>query len=819
VAARLRLLVPEGTTNYITNPAARFVATGATAVGATVTRTLTEARFGVASFRVVTNGAALHEGFYYRVNDLAGIQDVLTVSAYVRGPSATLRTNAFVRIRLIDNPIGREWVSQRVELLADRWQRVEVMGRCSGSNDVRLYLETDGEAAQSVTFYADGLQMERQEEATTYCDGDQSGCRWTLLEHGSQSIRSPYTRAGGRWVEIAGPKCEEQGLYMTVIGGMGTAPMQNQIQPYADAPGAYFQNVKVLSRPITLSFHAKVQYRHATKALPSLRALHKLREQLLDVVKPDKTAGAEAFTLEYQDGEIPLYLKVRYDGGMEGEWDVRNAFVNSFPMRLLAVSPLFTEDDREVDALNFRSRQTINYIVGRVDGEWSEMNGGFDAQVRELEVGSRGEIIAVGDFSLANNKVGAINPMIFANHIAYWDGEQWRGYGSGANTIIRAVAIAPNGYIYVTGDFTSIGGVACNRVAYWNGTTWNAMGSGLNGIGYTIKVAPNGDVYVGGAFTTAGGIAAPYFARWRTGTWSALGAGGLDGLVYSIDISQDGAEVAIGGQFTTDLDDLNYAGIYDPAINQIYALGSGFDTYVRKMLFLPSGRLYAGGDFTEDNDGNLTLLYVAYWNGASWSEVGVGANNTVRDLAVSPRGNILLGGDFTVAGSSDSSYVALWNEASWVNLDVELGNAVYAVALDKKENMFVAPNGTLADFAAITTIENIGSAETNPTVYIVGPCTLKWIENQTTQKRVYTDLDIAQNEEVIIDFSQGTVMSNVRGNLAYAINPGSDLRAWTLVPGDNKIAVLMTEDVAATLYISYVPRHWSVDATARVEEL
>ena len=81
----LRILSPEGTTNYILNPSARYDTTGWAAIGSTLTRVLTYARFGIASFKVVTNGAALYEGISYRVNALAGISDPITVSVYVRG--------------------------------------------------------------------------------------------------------------------------------------------------------------------------------------------------------------------------------------------------------------------------------------------------------------------------------------------------------------------------------------------------------------------------------------------------------------------------------------------------------------------------------------------------------------------------------------------------------------------------------------------------------------------------------------------------------------------------------------------------------------
>ena len=816
MSAKLRLLVPEGTTNYIENPAARYDTSGISAVGATVTRSLDEARFGVASFKAVCPGSALLEGFYYRVSGLLNIQGAVSVSAYVRGEGS-------LRIRLIDNPNGMQWYSQNVRLVSTRWTRIEVSGRCTGSDDMRLYLETSADLPQEVTFYADGLQMELQEESTSYCDGDQAGCRWNLMAHNSVSIRSAYTRMGGRWIDLAGPSCEAQNLYMTVAGGFGVAPLANYRQPYADSPGSYYQNTKVFERMITLSFHAKTTYRYRTNKLPSLKKLHTLRQQLIDVIKPDRTAGGEAFLLEYQDGEVPLYLWARYDGGLEGEWDVRNQFVNSFPLRMIAVSPFFAEDDQEVSALNFRNTQDINYAVQRVDGTWAEMNGGFDAQVRAMMIGTRGEVIAVGDFIHANNNSGAINPQIFANHIAYWDGEKWNAYGSGANDIIRALAVAPNGVIFVGGDFTQIGGVAADYIAYWDGSSWNALSGGsLNGAVRAIDIDPNGNVFVGGDFTLFGANALNYVGMWN-GSWIALGSNnGLNGPVYSISITDDGSVVYMGGNFTDEYSDpgilnLNYIASYEPAFVTFYELGTGFDDVVRKVLVIPSGRLYAGGDFTQSGDLELVLLYAAYWNGASWFEIGVGLNEIVRDLDVSFKDTVVFGGDFSRAGSADAFYAALWNGSGYVNLDISLSNEVYAVQIDSRDNIFLGPNGTAAEFSAITTVENIGSAECNPILYVSGPGNLLWVENQTTQKRLYLDLVIAESEEISIDFAQGKITSSVRGNLAYTINPGSDMRAWTLIPGNNKIALLMTEDVDAEAHLYYVPRHWSVDATALTE--
>jgi len=814
----LRILVPDATENYIKNPAMRYATTGWTALGSTITRSSEQARWNVASLKVVTNGTLVNEGAYYRVTWLTGIQSVLAASIYVRG-------TGYARIRLTDNLSGKEWSSEACRLRTDRWQRISVDGRCTGGNDVRLYVETDRQSA--VTFYADGAQLEPHVYPTTYCDGDQPGCNWTVYEHGSISNRDAYTRLGGRWLDMLGENRADDNLYLTVIGGLGMAPITNNIQPYSHTSGSYFQDTKTNERIINITFHAKQEnFERCTDN--SLAALHGLRQTLIDIIKPDKTYGSEEFTLEYTDGKFPVYLKVRYDGGLEGDWDVRNSWINSFAVRFIAVSPYLYEDDQDIQELDIRQSGTVNYAMQRLNGAWSDMNGGLSAVVSDFKIGPRGEIIACGVFNKANNDPGAISPEIFVNFIAYWDGTEWHQYGSGANNYINAIAVAPNGYIYATGAFTSIGGVAANRVAYWDGSAWNAMGTGLaDGAGFAIEVAPDGNVYVGGSFTQAGGQAMNYIARWDgVGSWHQVGyEPGMNAAVYSIAIAQDGTVIYFGGAFTDEygspgLLELNYVAEYDPYLNEFYALESGLDNTVRKMVLTPVGTLYVAGDFTVTGAADPeTMLYIGYWSGSAWYPLGAGANNIVRSLDVSG-GTVLAAGDFTGIGGIDGS-VAMWNETTWVNLDADMkGNDCYAVRFGRNgADIFLSPNGVLADWAGITLVENKGTAQVAPKIYIVGPCTVRWIENQTVQKRVYADMDIANNETVIIDFSTGKMISNVRGDIAYAVSAGSDIRSWVLTPGQNKIAIFLVDDVAAKAYVLYEPQHWSGDATNTQKEL
>ena len=828
--ANIRILLPEETVNYIQNPSLRVDTTGYTAVSSTITRDLTRARLGISSLKVVTSGLVNREGFFYRVSDLVGISDVVTISAYVRGAGK-------VRIRLIDYPTGGEWASKTISMNDLRWKRIEVTGRCTGSNDVRLYVESDEGTARVLTFYADGLQMERKTEATSYCDGTQAGCRWNIISDASRSSRSAYTRQGGKWFALAGTCRPDNDIYATVIGGMGMANISNNVQPFSLTPGSYYQNTKINSRIIIMNFTAKNERLRIVGNL-SLSPLHKLRQQLIDILKPDKTSGGQSFLLEYSDGALPVYIDVRYEAGLEGEWDIRNGWVNSFPIRFLATSPMFYEDDQEVASLKFvENIGILNYFGSRSNGAWNNMNYGTNSSAghSRMAMGKNGEIYAmVGTY--VNADARAIYPNLPANRIAKWNGSYFETLGAGANTGIRAVAVAPNGYLYVAGNFTSIGGIAANYVAYWDGSAWNAMGAGVNGQAWSIAVSPDGTVYVGGDFTTAGGVNASKIAKWTGAAWYSMGnLKGLDNAVKAIAIRKDGTVLYAGGSFAWETGStgtaLSRVAAYDPVTNlfsAVFPASGGFNGTVLQLVISADGILYACGDFTVS--GSDAMNHIAKYDGSQWVCVGNGvsaAASSIYAIDVDSKGNLLAGGKFQQIGAVNARSLALWNGSVWspFDIDISTGGAqvpeLWNVFFGNDDDiyfsgvLYVDTNSSNA--SGITTINNVGSAEVSPKMYIRGSGTLRWIENQSTGKRVYLDLPILSGEEVYIDFEIASIRSAVRGDLSYAILPGSDFKAFTLIPGDNKLAVFMKNDVNGFVSISYTPSHWSADAIARTE--
>ena len=831
--AKLRILVPQETTNYIKNPSLRYDTMDWNVQGCTVTRTLTHARFGIASLQVVTDGLALNEGTFFRVSALDGVSDNITVSVYVRGEGK-------VRIRLDDNALGGgEYASKSVQLNDDRWTRIEVSGRANGGDDVRLYVELDEDAAAARTFYVDGAQMERQPYATSYCDGDQDDCTWNGIYHNSSSYRSGETRAGGRWVELSGPTRESEDLYMTESGGLGMAPIRNNIQNYALENGAYHQNVKVFSHTATFTFHAKHKSLFRTSPV-NLERLHELRQMLIDVVKPDRTRDDQEIIFEYTDGSIPLYFSARYDGGLEGEWDVRNSFVNSFPLRLLITRPAFDEDSQEAKELDFQESQELNYVAGRINGQWSNLNYGLDDNINSIYLGARGEVYIGGEFLTANNNAAAIDPLLTVNNFASWDGTQWDALGNtllaGGSSIIAAIVVASNGYIYVGGSFTSIGGVAANNIAYWDGSSWNALGSGLNATCLSLVLHPNGDIYAGGSFITAGGNTANRIARWDGSSWHHPGTySGLNGNVFCMDISIDGSLLYVGGNFTDENGNpgssLNRIAVYDTTLETFSSMGDGFgDNQVITLKLAGDGTVYAAGDFTIS--GSDAINQIARWDGSVWNQLGKGVTGgSVSNMLIFENNTILVVGYFSNAqplhgGAISTNGTLLWNGSTWLPLDIEFpGTSFLSVdyCINKGNDIYLGTNlssgGEAFISSAVNTIINPGSLSCYPLIYVRGPGKLTWIENQTIQKRIYLNLTVLENEDVTFDFARGTITSSLRGSLLYTLLPGSEFRDFQLLPGENRLACFMTDDVNAQMSIQFCPRHWSADASGRGEEL
>lgn len=166
--------------------------------------------------------------------------------------------------------------------------------------------------------------------------------------------------------------------------------------------------------------------------------------------------------------------------------------------------------------------------IAKWDGSnWSALGTGgagstTDFWVYGLAFDSAGNLYAVGSFIGMGGVAGA-------DKIAKWDGATWTTVGAGSTftQTINAVAVGLDDSVYVTGVFTS----PTTRIARWASAAWGALSTGLDNTGWALVFGANGLLYVSGAFTTAGGVSASRIAQWNGVQFQPLGSG-VNGIAY-----------------------------------------------------------------------------------------------------------------------------------------------------------------------------------------------------------------------------------------------------------------------------------------------
>ena len=339
----------------------------------------------------------------------------------------------------------------------------------------------------------------------------------------------------------------------------------------------------------------------------------------------------------------------------------------------------------------------FNYLA-RWDGTaWNPVGtgatGGLYGDVSALLATASGDLYVGGGFTQAGGAV--------ANNVALWSGTAWSalntgvGQGIGGTSsfprTVRAVVVAPNGDVYVGGYFSLAGGVPVNNVARWDGTAWHTLGTGAtNGVQFggveSLGLAPNGDLYVGGDFTKAGGADANRIARWDGTAWHSLGTGAANGFNYGtvagLAVGAAGEVYAVGtfdranGIFVNGVAKWNgtaWSALGGGVASRGFPIGQGF-----AVVVAPNGYVYVGGNFRQSGGAPATNL--ARWNGTAWTGLAAGAaydvGGPVSALALAPNGDLYVGGSFTLANSVSANYVARWNGSAWTSLGTGAANGV-----------------------------------------------------------------------------------------------------------------------------------------------
>lgn len=803
------IVVPEAGTNLVLNPSAElagnFLNLGG---GCTVTRDTTYARFGAYSYRIPSGGANC--GVNLTLTTLANA--IHYVTFYARGNAAnTLQVSLdsggnYNAVSIIGGSTGG-WVRYGVSIIA---------AQANGSTSCIIRNTTNE------TYYFDGIQVEQQSYYTTYIDGDMGSLyRWSGLRHGSTSTRDAQERGGGRERDFD----TDYGIQIEDSSNrFGVPAIQQNILGQALQPGAVFQSTKIQPREMVLV---------AKLTGTSMPTLHAKRQDLWDLLKPDRVRGAQPFIIGYSGAVSArkVYGWFRYSAGLEFANPM--GYTEHPPVRLLAVDPFWYEDSQDTFALDFQdSVSSSAYANRRTNGQWLALGSGMQAEVRCIAVDyQRGRVYFGGTFTTANG--------VTVNGICYWNGTTFvamdAGVGAGAGSLLVAdITIAANGDVWIGGEFRTVGSgvAACKGLARWNisSSTWTAFNNttGTFLSVQSIAIDSSGNIYIGGEFTNWDNIAAAdYIAKYNGSTWSALGTSPFTATVFphnaqalAIDANNNlwTGETQWAGPGTTSVRKWNGSSWTTVVTTNSVLTGEG----IKAILFSPNGNLYIAGFYS--TIGGVSASNISVYNGTSISPLGSGLNAIAYSLLYL-NGIIYAGGEFTSAGGlSLADRLAVWNGYVWYQPDIDLPGTpfVYTIA-SYQGDLFIGYSTTGTALAAgLTTVTQTGTAENFPVITLIGPssasCTLQWLENQSTGHRLYFNLIVYSGETVTIDLRQGRkrITSDWRGVITDQPLSNSDF-AWHLLgaPASNIIAAFITGTITAAVLVANVqPRHSSVDGPA-----
>ena len=354
--------------------------------------------------------------------------------------------------------------------------------------------------------------------------------------------------------------------------------------------------------------------------------------------------------------------------------------------------------------------------VARWDGSaWSRLGDASDVYaVEALVAGSDGTVYAGGTFQTFGGTE--------VNHVARWDGTAWRamqgGVGKAAtgnfNTVVRALALSPDGMLHVGGRFDTAGEHFSPNLARWRDGAWQSSGGGIAGPVRTLARAADGRPVIGGGFRTAGEQVVNSTAIRQGDSWAALGTGPYESTyatISAVERDRDGDLIACGqGTYrwdgtawnTLDAEPVNCQDLVADAEQTVYAAGSFFaggtvvqtvrrwdgdawaslgspGPFTTTVAVTPGGTLYAGGRFG-----------VARYDGGTWVEIGpVGGNlPVVYTLAAGPDGSLYAGGQFETVGGVSARNVARWDGASWRALGAGTDQTVRALLVDPARGLY-----------------------------------------------------------------------------------------------------------------------------------
>ncbi|UTN05087.1 T9SS sorting signal type C domain-containing protein [Flavobacterium bizetiae] len=331
----------------------------------------------------------------------------------------------------------------------------------------------------------------------------------------------------------------------------------------------------------------------------------------------------------------------------------------------------------------FSSRITRVLDDGLYDAAFNEGQSGANNLIKAAVLQSDGKIIFGGNFTkyneTASNRISRILP----------DGEIDNTFniGAGFNGLVYAIVTQEDGKVIVGGSFTKYNGASAIRIVrlLQNGlldATFN-VGIGADAVVEALLVQPDGKILVAGRFNSFDGRLSSRLIRLNSNGSidSDFNIGvGFDGHVYAIALQSDN-KIILGGTFLT------YNGISqkriirlnsDGSLDTTFESGTGFSKgEVRCLLVQPDDRILVGGTFSGTYKTNNALRLIRLVKSGDYdSSFETQLNNKIYAMSFANDYKLIIGGDFnSISGISKHRIARLklcleatiWNGNSWTN--------------------------------------------------------------------------------------------------------------------------------------------------------
>jgi uncharacterized delta-60 repeat protein len=323
-----------------------------------------------------------------------------------------------------------------------------------------------------------------------------------------------------------------------------------------------------------------------------------------------------------------------------------------------------------------------------------------------------GKIIIGGDFTTVSGT--AINRIARLNV----DGSLDSSFnpGSGANHYVMSSALQADGKIFIAGDFTTVNGVVRNRIARLNvdgslDSSFNP-GTGANNVVRAIALQIDGKILIGGNFTTFNGASAMLIRLNADGSVDAsFNYSSFVGSIKTIALQTDGKIIVGGGGITR----LNTDGSLDASFNT----GMGANSSVEAIVVQADGKILIGGYFTAVN--GVTRNFIARLNADgsldSSFNPGTGPNLTVEVIAVQANGKVVIGGAFWLVNAIFRSRIARLNADGSLDTSFHPGtganNNVSTIALQTDGKIIIGGDFITVNGVARSRIARIHSGDSD----------------------------------------------------------------------------------------------------------